>query len=82
MMTSSNGNISHVTGPLWGESMVTGGFHIQSPGTGSFDVLFDLRVNKRLSTKKQTRRWWFETPPKDGGGKSVLAQAMGLLPDT
>ena len=28
--------------------------------TRSFDVFFDLRLNKRLS--KQSRRWWFETP--------------------
>ena len=26
MTTSSNGNIFHITGPLWGESTVTGGF--------------------------------------------------------
>ena len=28
--------------------------------TRSFDVFFDLRLNKRLS--KQSRGWWFETP--------------------
>ena len=27
--------------------------------TRSFDVFFDLRLNKRLN--KQSRRWWFET---------------------
>ena len=30
------------------------------PVTRSFDVFFDLRLNKRLC--KQSRRWWFETP--------------------
>ena len=36
MMTSSNGNIFRVTGHLW-------------PVTRSFDVFFNLRLNKRLS---------------------------------
>ena len=54
MMTSSNGNIFRVTGPLCGE------FPTQRPVTRSFDVLFDLRLNKRLS--KQPWGWWFETP--------------------
>ena len=31
----------------------------QRPVTGSFDVFFDLRLNKRLG--KQSRGWWFET---------------------
>ena len=54
MMTSSNGNIFHVTGHLCGE------FTTQRPVTWSFDVSFDLRLNKRLS--KQSWSWWFETP--------------------
>ena len=33
----------------------------QRPVTRSFDVFFDLRLNKRLS--KQPWGWWFETPP-------------------
>ena len=67
MMTSSNGNIFRVTGPLCGEFTdhrwipLTGYFPSQRPVTRSFDVFFDLRLNKRLS--KQSRRWWFETPP-------------------
>ena len=32
----------------------------QRPVTRSFDVFFDLRLNKRLS--KQPWGWWFETP--------------------
>ena len=32
----------------------------RSPVTRSFDVFFDLRLNKRL--RKQSWRWWFETP--------------------
>ena len=55
MMTSSNGNIFRVTGHLCGE--FTG--PAQRPVTRSFDVFFDLRLNKRLS--KQSWGWWFET---------------------
>ena len=51
MMTSSNGNIFRVTGP--------GEFPTQRPVTRSFDVFFDLRLNKMLS--KQPWGWWFET---------------------
>ena len=59
MMTSSNGNIFRVTGPLCGEFTGPGEFLTQSPVTRSFDVYFDLRLNKRLN--KQSRGWWFET---------------------
>ena len=54
MMTSSNGNIFRVTGPLRGE------FTAQRPMTRCFDVSSDLRLNKRLS--KQSWGWWFDTP--------------------
>ena len=43
-----------------GNSPVTGEFPSQRPVTRSFDVFFDLRLNKRLS--KQWWGWWFETP--------------------
>ena len=55
MMTSSNGNIFRVTGPLSGP----GEFPTQRPVTRSLDVFFDLHLNKRLS--KQPWGWWFET---------------------
>ena len=42
-----------------GNSPVTGEFPAQRPVTRSFDVFFDLRLNKRLS--KQSWGWWFET---------------------
>ena len=58
MMTSSNGNIFHITGHLCRE--FTGEFPAQRPVTWSFDVFFDLRLNKRLS--KQSWGWWSETP--------------------
>ena len=40
-------------------SPVPGEFPTQKPVTRSFDVYFDLRSNKRLST--QLWGWWFET---------------------
>ena len=49
MMTSSNGNSFRVTGPLCGEFTGPGEFPTQRPVTRSFDVLFDLCLNKRLS---------------------------------
>ena len=59
-MTSSNGNIFRVTGPLCGISPVTGEFPAKRPVTRSFDVFFDLRLNKLLG--KRSWGWWFETP--------------------
>ena len=61
MLTSSSGDIFRVTGPLSGEFTGPGEFPAQWPVTRSFDVFFDLRLNKGLS--KQPRGWWFETPP-------------------
>ena len=45
-----------------GYSPVTGEFPVQRPVTRSFDVFFDLRLNKRLS--KQSWGWWFEMPSR------------------
>ena len=42
-----------------GNSPVPGEFPAQRPVTRSFDVFFDLRLNKRLS--KHSWGWWFET---------------------
>ena len=58
MMTSSNGNIFRVTGHLCGEFTSPGEFPLQRPVTRSFDIFFDLRLNKRL--RKQPWSWWFE----------------------
>ena len=49
MMTSSNGNIFRVTGPLCGEFTGPGEFPAQRPVTRSVGVFFDLHLNKRLS---------------------------------
>ena len=56
MMTSANGNIFRVTGPLCGEFTGPDEFPTQRPVTRSFDVFFDLRLNERLS--KQPVGWW------------------------
>ena len=45
-----------------GNSLFTGEFPSQRPVTRSFDVFFDLRLNKRLH--KQLRGWSFETPSR------------------
>ena len=58
-MTSSNGNISATLAICVGNSPVTGEFPTQRPVTRSFDVFFDLRLNKRLS--KQSWGRWFAT---------------------
>ena len=60
--SSSNGNILRVNGSCAGNSPVTGVFPSQRPVTRSFNVFFDLRLNKRLS--KQSWGWWFETPSR------------------
>ena len=43
-----------------GNTLVNSEFPTQRPATGSFDVFFDLRLNKRWS--KRWWGWWFETP--------------------
>ena len=48
-----------------GNSPVVGEFPAQRPVTRSFDIFFDLRLNKRLS--KQSWGWWSETPPRSLG---------------
>ena len=62
MTTSPNGNIFRITGSLWGNPPVTGGFSSQRPVMRSFDVFFYLRLNKWLS--KQSRHQWFKTPSR------------------
>ena len=54
MMTSSNGNIFNVTGPLWEESTGDRWFPSQRPETRSFDVF--------LSAPEQTVEQAIETP--------------------
>ena len=48
-MTLSKGNISALLALCVWNSPVTGEFPAQRPVTRSFDVFFDLQLNKRLS---------------------------------
>ena len=59
MMTSSNESFSALLTICAGNSPVPGEFPAQRPVTRSFDVFFDLGLNKRLS--KQSWGWWFGT---------------------
>ena len=59
MMTSSNGNIFSVTGPLWGESPGDRWIPLTKASGADF-WYFDLCLNKRLS--KQFTCRWFERP--------------------
>ena len=66
-----------------GNSLVTSEFPAQRPVTRSFDVFFDLRLNKWLS--KQLWGWWFEMPSRllwrhcNGW---LVAWGYHLLPET
>ena len=60
MMTSSMETFSALLALCAGYSPVTGEFHSQRPVTQSFDVFFDLRLDKHLN--KQSWGWLFETP--------------------
>ena len=49
MMTSSNGNIFRVTGPLYGEFTGPRWIPLTKASDAGLDVFFDLCPNKRLS---------------------------------
>ena len=74
-------------------SQVTGEFPSQRPVTRSFDVFFDLHLNKRL--RKQSRRRWFEAPSRSlwrhcnlmvttyiplGSGYDITKYLFGMIP--
>ena len=58
MVTSSNGNIFRVTGPLSKEFTGYRWIPNTKASDAEFDVFFDLHLNKRLS--KQSWGWWFD----------------------
>ena len=60
-----------------GNSPGTGEFPVQRPVTRSFDVLFDLHLNKRLS--KQWCVWWFETPSRPSWRHRYGKPFVGLM---
>ena len=72
MMTTSNGTFSALLALCVGNSPVTGEFPTQRPATRSFDVFFNLCLNKCLS--KQLWGWGFETP-----SRSLWRQCNGEL---
>ena len=59
MKTSSYGNLFRFIGLSCGKFT---SHQSQRPETRSFDIFFDLRLNKQL--RKQWRRWLFETPSR------------------
>ena len=63
-----------------GNSPVPGEFPAQRPVTQSFDVFFDLRLNKRLS--KQSWGWWFKTLPRPLWRHSKRLFKMGTPDNT
>ena len=60
MMTSSNGNIFHVTGHLCGEFTCHRWISHTKASDAELWFFFDLRPNKRFS--KQSWGWWFDMP--------------------
>ena len=64
-----------------GNSPVTGEFASQRPATRSFDVFFDLHLNKQLS--KQSGGWWFEMPSRSlwRHGNEQEVYCLYMLPD-
>ena len=83
MMTSSNGNIFCVTGPLWGEPTGHRWIPPQRPVTRSFWIFFGLCLNKRFSDQSRRRR--FQTPSrslwrhcKDSSDLTVMMRTLSF----
>ena len=76
-MTSSNWNIFRVTGPLWEEFISHRWIPLTMPVMRSYDVFFDLCLNKRLG--KQSRRRWFETPLRPFWRHCIVSTCQHLL---
>ena len=73
MMTSSNGNFFRVAGHL-----CRGIHRSRRPVTRSFNVFFDLRLNKRLS--KQSWGWWFEMTSRPLWRHCIVIKDTHLTP--
>ena len=63
-----------------GNSPVTGEFPTQRPVTRSFEVFFDLRLNKRLS--KQWWGWCIETPSRSLWITAMIGLNISAAPIT
>ena len=77
MMTSSNGNIFRVTGPMCGEFTGHRWITRTRPVRRSLGVFFDLRLNKRLS--KLSIRRWFEKPSLINAHYDVIVMVEALI---
>ena len=55
-METFSASLAHCTG----NSPVTGEFPSQRPVARSFDIFFDMHLNKRVS--ELSKPWWFKTP--------------------
>ena len=62
-----------------GNSPVPGEFPSKRPVTRGFDVSFDLRWNKRLST--QSKRQWFETVPGEFPTQRLVTRSFEVFFD-
>ena len=72
-----NGNIFRVTGPLRGETTVYQWIPLTKASDGTFDVFFDLHLNKRLS--KHQRRRWIEMPSRSLYDVSVVGISSDIV---
>ena len=73
MMTSSNGNIFRVTGPLCGE--FTGDHKGQWRGV----LIFSLIYARIKGLSKQSWSWWFETPSRSLWRHRNVVQILNLM---
>ena len=62
--------------PVTGEFTGHRGIPARRPVTRSFEVFFDLRLNKCLS--KQSGGWWFETPLRQYNVTVMIAETIPL----
>ena len=79
MMTSSNGNIFRVTGPLCGEFIGPGEFSTQRPVTRIFDVFFDLCLNEAGDLRRHTGHYDVSVMCSGGGGGGICICMLLLL---
>ena len=70
MMTSSNGNIFRVTGPLWQDSIGHWWIPLTKVSDEELWCFLYVRLNKRLS--KQTRCRWFDRRHGAHNGVTVI----------
>ena len=80
IMTTSNGNIFRITGPLWQESTGDRWIPFTRVNNADFDVFCNVRLNKRFS--KQSKRRWFDTPSRSLWRYCTIAVLFMITPFT